>query len=52
VIGAGVMVLAMHNRVHLDPDHWSLAFPKAWVNEVVLTTQPHSILFKGISFQL
>jgi hypothetical protein len=52
VIGAGVMVLAMHNLVHLDPDLWSLAFPKAWVNEVVVTTQPHSILIKGISFQL
>jgi hypothetical protein len=52
VIGAGVMVLAMHNLVHLDPDLWSLAFPKAWVNEVVVTTLPHSILIKGISFQL
>jgi hypothetical protein len=51
-IGAGVMVLAMHNLVHAAPELWQLAFPQAWVNEVVATTQPHSILIKGISFEL
>lgn len=51
-IGAAVMVLAMHNLVHAAPDLWQMAFPQSWVNEVVATTEPHSILITGISFQL
>lgn len=51
-IGAGVMVLAMHNLVHAAPDLWQVAFPSAWVGEVLATTEPRSILITGISFQL
>lgn len=51
-IGAGAMVLAMHNLVHAAPDLWQMAFPPAWVGEVLVTTEPRSILITGISFQL
>ena len=51
-IGAGIMVLTMHDFVHAAPELWAKAFPLGWVNEVVATTQPRSILIKGISFEL
>jgi hypothetical protein len=51
-IGAGLMVITMHNFVHLAPDIWELAFPEAWVAQVLAETEPHSILIQGISFVL
>jgi hypothetical protein len=50
--GLAAGVLAMHNLVHLAPDAWEMAFPEAWVSDVLATTEPHSILIRGVSYQL
>ncbi len=52
VMGIGVMIVSMHDLVHLAPDLWARAFPQEWVAEVLHETKPKSILFQGQSYTL
>ncbi len=44
------MICVMHNLVHTWPGAFEIAFSQEWVSEVIETTQPQSILFRGVSF--
>ena len=48
--GVVIGVLFMHNAVHLYPRVFAAATSGLWVNQVVSHTQPHSMLWRGISF--
>ena len=48
--GAVIGVLFMHNAVHLYPKAFAVMTSALWVNQVVSHTQPHSMLWRGISF--
>lgn len=48
--GAVIGVLFMHNAVHLYPKAFAVVTSGLWVNQVVSHTQPHSMLWRGISF--
>lgn len=48
--GAVLGVLFMHNAVHLYPKAFAAVTSPMWVNQVVSHTQPHSMLWRGISF--
>jgi hypothetical protein len=50
--GLALGLLAMHNLVHVAPGVWTTAFPEAWVSDVLATTEPHSILIRGVSYEL
>jgi hypothetical protein len=52
VLGAALMLVSMHNLVHLAPDLWARAFPSQWVAEVLQDTQPQSLLIQGRSYRL
>jgi hypothetical protein len=43
-------VLFFHNAVHLYPKAFSVVTSPMWVNYVVTHTQPHSMMWRGISF--
>jgi len=49
-VGIMAMVFGMHNIVHAVPTAFSMTFSESWANEVVATTAPNSILFRGTSF--
>ncbi len=49
-MGIFAMICVMHNMVHLWPGAFELAFSPEWVTDVVETTEPKSILFRGVSF--
>lgn len=49
-IGVAFMVSAMHNAVHAAPSVFDALFSPDWTAEVVETTEPGSILFRGVSF--
>ncbi|MEL6169541.1 MAG: hypothetical protein AAFR35_12690 [Pseudomonadota bacterium] len=51
-MGIAVMVVTMHNLVHWAPGLFSVLFSVDWVDDVVLFTDPNSILFRGMSFVL
>ena len=43
-------VLFMHNAVHLYPAVFARLTSAMWTNQVISHTQPHSMLWRGISF--
>lgn len=51
-IGVAVMVVMMHNLVHIAPAPFSWMFSPEWVRDVEQTTEPKSILFRGVTFLL
>lgn len=44
--------LALHNIVHLYPANWASLFSREWVAWILSTTEPNSILFRGLSIPL
>jgi hypothetical protein len=52
--GAGIalMIATMHNFVHTAPGLWATAFSQGWVDEVLVTTEPNTLLFRGVTFEL
>lgn len=50
-IGIAAMLLGMHNLVHLAPDLFAQVFPDQWVQQVIATTAPNSLLIQGSSIQ-
>jgi hypothetical protein len=54
ISGLGVMagVVAFHNLVHFYPTKFAEVFSPLWVEHVVATTDPHSIIWRGVSFVL
>ncbi|MDJ0640383.1 MAG: hypothetical protein QNJ20_16280 [Paracoccaceae bacterium] len=50
ILGAVAMVVGMHNAVHAAPWAFNLAFSTEWTRNVVTTTEPNSILFRGTSY--
>ena len=51
-VGVLIMVLGMHNLVHAFPKVFTTVFSSEWTQEVLETTEPKSILFRGVSFVL
>jgi len=49
-IGVVIMVLVMHNFVHWAPVPFQMAFSTAWVADVIESTKPNSLLFRGKSY--
>jgi hypothetical protein len=49
-LGVLLGMLFFHNAVHAWPQVFEAAFNKVWVNEIVSSTEAHSLLFRGISF--
>ncbi len=49
-MGIFAMICVMHNLVHVWPGAFEKAFSPEWVTNVVETTEPNSVLFRGISF--
>jgi len=47
--GAAVMLVGMHNLVHLAPELFGRVFPQPWVAQVLATTEPNSLLIQGAS---
>jgi hypothetical protein len=52
VLGVMVMLGLMHDLVHAAPRLWTVAFSRDWVLSVLTTTEPVSVLVKGISYRL
>jgi hypothetical protein len=48
-VGALVMVTTMHNLVHAAPGVWAGLFPSRWVDQVVASTEPGTLLIRGVS---
>ena len=49
-VGIFVMICVMHNLVHMWPGAFEMAFSPEWVTDVIETTEPKTILFRGVSF--
>ena len=49
-LGILVMVLGMHNAVHAAPGAFKAIFSNDWTDNVLTSTQPNSILFRGASY--
>lgn len=49
-LGVVAGLLAFHNLVHLYPDLFKVLFSPIWVTKTVTTTEPFSLLWRGISF--
>jgi len=52
LLGIGAMVLLMQNLVHVAPGLFERAFSVAWVDQVITTTTPKSLLLAGASYEL
>jgi hypothetical protein len=52
VIGVLVGGMTFHNLVHAAPQIFERLFSPLWVAEVLRSTEPHSLLVRGISFVL
>jgi len=48
-VGVALMMVSMHNLIHLAPEVFELAYPAEWVQEVIYTTRLDSLLFRGVS---
>ncbi len=48
--GIAAMIVVMHNAVHAAPKLFDLVFSPEWTEEVIASTEPNSILFRGVSF--
>ncbi len=51
-VGVGIMILTMHNLVHLSPAVFSTVFSPEWTEEVIESTEPKSLLFMGVTYRL
>lgn len=51
-VGIMIMVCIMHNFVHMAPRVFDTVFSPEWTYEVVNTTYPKSILFRGVSYAI
>lgn len=49
-LGVVAAVLLSHNLVHAYPEEAGRVFTPLWVADVVTSTKPHSLLFRGLSF--
>ena len=49
-LGVVIGLLSFHNLVHLYPEEFKLLFSQIWVTKLVTTTEPFSLLWRGISF--
>jgi hypothetical protein len=52
VAGVVLGMLSMHNAVHAYPGLFKPVTSALWVNQVVTHTHPHSVYFRGITFDL
>jgi len=50
ILGVVAMVLLMQNLVFAAPGLFERTFSVAWVDEVMATTQPNSVLLAGVTF--
>lgn len=50
--GIALAMCAMHNLVHIEPELFAQAFSPRWVEFVLASTEPGSILFRGVSYPL
>jgi len=48
--GVVAMIAVMHNFVHWAPGVFDVIFAPDWTREVITTTEPNSILFRGVTF--
>lgn len=51
-VGVFMMIVLMHNLVHMVPGLFGMIFSPEWVQDVLTTTEPKSILFRGVTFLL
>ena len=51
-MGIFAMICVMHNFVHAAPGLFGKLFSDQWTEQVVASTEPNSILFRGASFVL
>lgn len=49
-LGVLAMLLGFHNLVHWQPEIFVRLFSQLWVTDILTTTKPSSILFRGITF--
>jgi len=49
-MGVVAAVLLFHNIVHLYPEELGRVFSPLWVADMVTSTKPQSVLFRGLSF--
>jgi len=49
-LGVVLGMLFFHNAVHAWPQVFEPMFSTVWVNQIVTSTEAHSLLFRGISF--
>ncbi len=52
LIGVVATVLLMHNAVHIAPGLFERGFSVTWVDNVVSTTKPNSVLVAGVSIAI
>lgn len=51
-VGVVMMLLLMHNLVHIAPNLFANVFSPEWTQDVLDTSEPNSVLFRGVSFML
>lgn len=49
-LGVIICLLTFHNLVHEFPEFFTGLFSKLWVTTIIASTEPHSLLWRGISF--
>ena len=49
-LGVALGMLFFHNFVHAYPTLFEQAFAPIWVAKITSMTEPHSLLFRGVSF--
>lgn len=52
LLGVFVMMCTFHDLVHLMPDQFEKAFSQDWVQMMLTTTEPNSVLFRGMFYML
>ncbi|MEL7093335.1 MAG: hypothetical protein AAFN94_16525 [Pseudomonadota bacterium] len=51
-VGIWIALITMHNLVHDFPAVWSAAFSPEWVEITTRMTEPRTLYFRGLSFEL
>ncbi len=49
-LGVVAGMLGLHNAVHLWPDLFARIYTTPWVGYILSTTEPRSLLWRGVSF--
>jgi predicted DNA-binding transcriptional regulator len=49
-LGIVAGMLGLHNAVHLWPDLFARVYSTPWVGYILSTTEPRSLLWRGVSF--